>query len=63
MKVLQTNNPSKSTISQTINKSDYSSLMTMKIEGLADLRSLPKEAEKFIGKDLVQHTVLLLKHR
>ena len=63
MKVSQTNNPSKSTISQTINKSDYSSLMTMKIEGLADLRSLPKEAGKFIGKDLVQHTVLLLKHR
>ena len=63
MKVSQTNNPSKSTIGQTINKSDYSSLMTMKIEGLADLRSLPKEAEKFIGKDLVQHTILLLKHR
>jgi len=63
MKTSQTNAPSKSTIASALNKNDYSALLTMKLEGLQDLRVLPKEIEKFIGTDLAEHTVLVLKRR
>jgi len=63
MKTSQTNAPSKATITSIINKNEYSALLTVKLEGLHDLRILPKEIEKFIGRDLAEHTVLVLKRR
>ena len=63
MKITKTINPTKSSISQTVNRSDYSALMTLQIEEKRDVRAVPSELEKFIKDDLSAHTILVLKHR
>ena len=63
MKITKTTNPTKISISQTVNRSDYAALMTLQIEEKRDVRAVPSELEKFIKDDLSAHTILVLKHR
>lgn len=63
MKASKTVNPSRSSIIQTVNRSDYAAILNLQITAKRDIRSVPAELEKFIGDDLSAHTFLVLKHR
>lgn len=63
MKTFLNHNPSKSTMTQMINRSEYASVMTIDIQSKTDIRKMLPDIERFVSNDLSKVSVLVMKHR
>lgn len=63
MKISKTASPSRSVLSQIVNRSEYAASLSLEIQTKRDIKAIPSELEKFVSDDLSAHTVLVLKHR
>lgn len=63
MKISKTANPSRSALSQIVNRSEYAASLSLEIHTKRDIKAIPSELQKFVSDDLSAHTVLVLKHR
>ena len=63
MKTFLNHKPSKSTMTQMINRSEYASVMTIDIQSKTDIRKMLPDIERFVSNDLSKVSVLVMKHR
>ena len=63
MKTFLNHNPSKSTMTKMINRSEYASVMTIDIQSKTDIRKMLPDIERFVSSDLSKVSVFVMKHK
>lgn len=63
MKTFLNHNPTKSTMTQMINRNQYASIMNIDIQSKTDIRNMLPDIERFISNDLSKVSILVMKHK